>query len=122
MKLQDDFFKITDVQTGDNSASYRLKLNADHFIYAAHFPRNPITPGVCIIQMVKELAELHRQQKFFLHKVSSVRFQNVINPLEHGTITIEFGLEDGGNSEKLTAVISEGDISFAKMTLVLIPV
>ncbi|MDR3093153.1 MAG: beta-hydroxyacyl-ACP dehydratase [Bacteroidales bacterium] len=121
MKLQDDFFKITDIQTGDNSACYSLKLNADHPVYAAHFPKNPITPGVCIIQMVKELVESFRQQTLFLKKVASVRFLNVINPLEHSTVTIEFGLKNNDNTENVTATVSKGDLTFAKMTLVLIP-
>ncbi|GHT24647.1 3-hydroxyacyl-ACP dehydratase [Bacteroidia bacterium] len=122
MKLQDDFFKVTDVQTGANTARYSVQLNAEHPVYAAHFPGNPITPGVCIIQMVKELVESFRQQTLFLKKLASVRFLNVINPLEHGTVKVEFGVESSDNAEKVTATISENDITFAKMTLLLIPV
>ncbi|MDR0815027.1 MAG: 3-hydroxylacyl-ACP dehydratase [Bacteroidales bacterium] len=119
MKLQDDFFKITDVQTGDNSANYRLKLNADHPVYAAHFPGNPITPGVCIIQMVKELAESYCQQKFFLKKVANVKFMNVINPLEYEKINVELTLANEAGQRKIAATVSEGEVTFSKLSLTL---
>ena len=50
MKLLNDFCTIA----GGDTDKIWLRLNPDHPIYHAHFPGNPITPGVCIVQIVGE--------------------------------------------------------------------
>ncbi|MEP7278535.1 MAG: 3-hydroxyacyl-ACP dehydratase, partial [Bacteroidota bacterium] len=34
-----------------------LKINPDHAIFKGHFPGQPVVPGVCMMQIVKELME-----------------------------------------------------------------
>ena len=50
--------------------SYTIKLIPSCVIYQAHFPGEPITPGVCIVQMAKELIEelLTEQTAVALHR------------------------------------------------------
>ena len=45
----------------------RLQLHPEHEIYQAHFPGNPITPGVCQVQIVAELAGRQLQRHRLLH-------------------------------------------------------
>lgn len=51
--LLNDFFKITDIKNADKY-TISIEMNPKHDIYKGHFPGNPITPGVCLTQMVKE--------------------------------------------------------------------
>ena len=51
MMLLNDFYQITE----QASQAFRIRLNPAHEIYRAHFPGQPITPGVCQIQLVTEL-------------------------------------------------------------------
>ena len=55
--LIDSLFTIRSREETPAGCTYVLAPDAGHAIYAAHFPGNPVTPGVCIIQTVKELAE-----------------------------------------------------------------
>ena len=57
MKLINDFFRITEVSMTDGGMTCRVALNPDHYIYSVHFPGNPVTPGVCLLQMAAELLE-----------------------------------------------------------------
>ena len=59
MELKNSLYQITGKETNGTAVSYDLQLDASHVIYQAHFPGEPITPGVCIIQMAKELLEDH---------------------------------------------------------------
>ena len=45
------------ISSDHNKLITRIKLNKDHDIYNGHFPNNPITPGVIIIQIIKEILE-----------------------------------------------------------------
>ena len=57
MKLRDSLYTIVSEFKGDGRHDFNIKLDPEHFIYKAHFPGEPITPGVCIMQIAKELLE-----------------------------------------------------------------
>ena len=57
MKLLNSLYSIRSKDVTDSFVRYDIHLDASHFIYQAHFPGDPITPGVCIIQIAKELLE-----------------------------------------------------------------
>lgn len=91
--LLNDFFSIKERTVDGNDTVYRLSLNAGHPIYQAHFQGNPITPGACIVQMVKELAEDFYGTALFIRKLGNVKFLSVINPLEHSEIEVRFSVK-----------------------------
>ena len=55
-------------------------LNANHPIYRGHFPGNPVVPGVCQIQMVKELVEKTGNHSLKLVESDNIKFLSMINP------------------------------------------
>ena len=60
--------KCQEVLSSRSNTSFRLRLNPEHFIYQAHFPGEPVTPGVCILQIGKELlAELLQESLEITH-------------------------------------------------------
>jgi 3-hydroxymyristoyl/3-hydroxydecanoyl-(acyl carrier protein) dehydratase len=120
MNLIDDFYKITQQISGDSEFEYILSLNKEHFIYQAHFPGNPITPGVCIIQMCKELMEEHTGEKLFLKKIVNVKFLSVINPLEYEVLRVAFSkVSTMDNGYKFSVSVYWETIRFAKLSLFL---
>ena len=121
MKLKDDFFKINDFCQTATGMDYTIALNPDHFIYRAHFPKNPITPGVCIIQIVKELSEEILSRELFLKKINNVKFLNVVNPLENKEVTFSVSVssEEEG-AYKVGAVVSHANNQFAKLSLLFV--
>ena len=57
--LKDKYFKITDcTQQEGQGATYTVSLLSDCKVYDGHFPGEPVCPGVCNIQTVKECAQL----------------------------------------------------------------
>jgi 3-hydroxyacyl-[acyl-carrier-protein] dehydratase len=118
MKLLHDFYHIAHERGGETEFEYVLLLNKNHFIYNAHFPGNPVTPGVCIIQLCKELMEHRLQKSFFLRKIGNVKFLTVINPLETDRIHVGFSKivpeEDG---YRLSAAVYHKATVFAKLSL-----
>lgn len=83
MVLKNNFFFIESSEILDSEVRYDVRLNSDHFIYKAHFPEEPITPGVCVIQIAKELLEEHLQRALIIKAVKNVKFLSVISPREH---------------------------------------
>ena len=90
MKLINSLYKIVAKDVVESSLRYDILLDANHFIYQAHFPGEPITPGVCLIQIAKELLEEHLNLKFNIQMIKNVKFLNVISPVERPQITYVF--------------------------------
>ena len=123
MKLKNDFYSIIQTSNTDNGVKYTIRLNANHFIYAAHFPGNPITPGVCITQIVKELTEELLQKPIFLKIVKNIKFTQVINPLQHPDVTFAISTpREDENGYRVSASVECGSDIFAKLSLIFIQI
>ena len=91
--LLNNFFKIKDIQQTDKH-TVTIELNASHSIYEGHFPNNPITPGVCMTQMVKESLEVITEKKLMLVSGSNIKFMAVWNPLVHPLAMLTISLKE----------------------------
>ena len=54
MLLEDKYYKVTDGKTDGPNGIFRIQLLPDSDVYRGHFPGNPVCPGVCNIEMIKE--------------------------------------------------------------------
>ncbi|MCQ2184068.1 MAG: hypothetical protein MJY62_01495 [Bacteroidales bacterium] len=119
MKLSGSLFTIISRTGTDCAPRFGIRLDAEHFIYKAHFPGEPITPGVCILQIVSELASEACGKPLEISQVRNVKFLQIISPLEHPEIDCSFTrLEEEDGLEKVQATLSKGEILFAKLSLV----
>ncbi|NQU63491.1 MAG: hypothetical protein HQ517_04295 [SAR324 cluster bacterium] len=79
--LKDRFYKICRItEKSEFSTCLGITLNPDHPVYQGHFPANPVTPGVCMIQMVKEVVSDHLQREILLTKARQIKFLNLLTP------------------------------------------
>ena len=117
MILKDNFFTIKNQNVLDGKAEFRIKLNAENFIYQAHFPNNPITPGVCLIQMAVELFGLLKGASFGIKTLKNVKFTAPINPFEFPEV--DFLLEFAEKENQVKVLIKAKETVFAKISLVL---
>lgn len=118
MLLLNDFYKIQNVQTSGEVTEFQICFNEQHFIYAAHFPGNPITPGVCIIQIVKELSKKILNGNIFVKIIKNVKYLKIIHPNEFPHIVFKIELNHIDNqyyNEKVT--VFYGETIFAKLHL-----
>ena len=104
------------------SGSYELELNPSCFIYQAHFPGEPVTPGVCIMQMGKEVLEDALGKPLQVASVKNIKFLSVISPRETHSITYLFKkveLSEDGLGVKAQLVVMAGEEAKAKISFTL---
>ena len=56
--LLENFYKETaSTYTSEKSSVFNsiIELNPEHGIYKGHFPYVPVAPGVCLVQIIKEI-------------------------------------------------------------------
>lgn len=119
MILKDNLYTIVSQNSEISKAAFRVKMNADNFIYQAHFPNNPITPGVCLIQMAVELFGLLRNTAFGIKSLINVKFTAPNNPLEFPEIDFLLDFAENNNLWQVKAVVKENEIIFAKINMLL---
>jgi len=101
-----DFYKVlSEEKTGDSKYVVTILVNEKHEVFKGHFPGNPIMPGVCMIQIIKELTEKITQNTLMIQTLTNVKFMALINP----EVTPELRLE-------LDITITEDDLVKVKNT------
>ncbi len=127
MQLRNNLYIVTDRTVEGLSARYTLQLQPSCFIYQAHFPGEPITPGVCIVQIGKELVDDLLQTKGMsghteIAKVKNVKFLSVLSP--ETTTSVVYDIKKVEVSEdkreiKVQIVVTDSEEAKAKISLVL---
>jgi 3-hydroxyacyl-[acyl-carrier-protein] dehydratase len=86
MILLNDFFTINDTVSSQTEIWSELRINARHKIFEGHFPNQPVVPGVCMMQMIKEILETVIGKETNLVQAADMKFLAVINPVENNLI------------------------------------
>ena len=116
--LQNSFYKIVNMDSGQQDCTATICLNREHEIYKAHFPGQPITPGVCQIQIVTEILALRLNEEVYLSDIKTVKYMAVISPEEVSELTVDMQIKAREqDSCKVSALFRCGDRIFSKMSM-----
>ena len=110
-----ELYSIQSFAEADGRVEAFVKLNREHAVFKGHFPENPIMPGVCSIQLVKELTEKALNKKLFLSVVSNVKFMSIINPEKNNNIQLVLNITEDEGLVKVKNTVSTDDILALKM-------
>ncbi len=104
--------------TGDGGV-FRLRLNPECIIYKAHFPEQPITPGVCITQIAVELAEIIVGHSLQMIGIKNVKFLSILTPDNQTEVTYNITIKSPDDKEtRIQTVAQSDDVVYAKMSLI----
>ena len=117
MKLNDDFFAILSRSTDQNRLEYKIALNAAHNIYSLHFPNNPVTPGVCLLAIVRELLSLEFGVEYTVREAAKIRYFKPVNPMENNRLTITIDITPTNSDCLLSATIADEKDTVAKFDM-----
>ncbi|HVM89861.1 MAG TPA: hypothetical protein VMT76_16865 [Puia sp.] len=112
--LQENFFTIKYIHQDENAVKASLGLNAGHKIFDGHFPQTPVVPGVCMMQMAKEVLEDAIGKGTRVVAASHMKFLTVINPVETKTVQLDlkFFPRENKEIEIVASLFNEGVIYF----------
>ena len=116
MKLINDFYHI--VATDDSEGKYvcKVKMNAAHNIYSVHFPGNPVTPGVCLVQMVAEMLEQKYSRRFVLSTAVNIKFKRLVSPNDEPSFVFSKIVNEDDLLKTIVSIEDEQG-QFVKMSL-----
>ncbi len=100
--LRNDLYTIHDVQQGTNEVICRIVFDANHAIFGGHFPGQPVVPGVCTMEIVKELLQEQLGQPLILRSTGNVKFLQLITPDLQPTAKISWKQTEDGYAVNAT--------------------
>ena len=111
--LQTGFYTIVSEETnGSTELKTRIRFNAGSEVFKGHFPEFPVVPGVCLLEIVKELISSSYKSKILIKAVAGIKYLSVINPLNTPEVIfhIVFGETDGKSCSANIYVINDSTV------------
>lgn len=76
------FYTVQKIDSLGNLHTITIKLNIEHPIYKGHFPQQPVVPGVCTLQIIKECVSDITKKDIRYSTIPSCKFTSLIVPSE----------------------------------------
>lgn len=113
--LIEGLYKVTSTENTTNGILAKVHLNKDHEIFKGHFPGNPVMPGVCMIQIIKELTEEATAKNLFLSVSSNIKFMAIINPERNPDLQLIIDISQENGAVKVKNITSFEDTVALKL-------
>ena len=96
----------------------RVRLNPGSAVFRGHFPGNPITPGVCQVGIIGEVAAKICGGSLVLREVKTLKYTDILRPDEED-VEVRFDkLEEAGEEVAAKGTVVSGDKVFTKFSLI----
>ena len=113
--LIEGLYKVVAVERTTDGITAKVHLNKNHDIFKGHFPGNPVMPGVCMIQIIKELTEEATKKNLFLTVSSNIKFMAIINPDKNPDLELSINIVEENGEVKVKNVTSFEDTVALKL-------
>ncbi len=89
-----------------------IDLDAGHPLFEGHFPGNPILPGVCTVQIIKEVLEQSIHRTLRMSKAGNIKYLGFVNPVTMPVLTFQLQTKSGdAGNISCSAIVSSGGVS-----------
>ncbi len=116
MILLNDFYTLLQHEPALGSVKARISINGDHKILEGHFPGLPIVPGVCMMQIIREIMEVTTSKSLNLVAADNMKFLSVINPDQNNEVDVSvLYTKEGDDRFHVNATMFAGTVTFFKL-------
>lgn len=115
-KILQDLYKINNLTVVENAVTANITVSKDHIIFKGHFPDNPVMPGVCMMQIIKEITEMVVKKKLFMQSANDIKFMAIINPFNTPELELQLDIIETDQGYKVKNISKFEDTIALKAT------
>jgi 3-hydroxyacyl-[acyl-carrier-protein] dehydratase len=115
MILLNDFYTLVQHEPSPGSVKAKISINKNHKILEGHFPGLPIVPGVCMMQIIREIMEVTTNKALSLTGADNMKFLSVINPDQNTEIDVAITYVEAAPEIMVNATLFAGTVTFFKL-------
>ena len=107
---------VDEVELIDGVAHGKCHIRGDEYFLQGHFPGNPVLPGVCTLQIVRECLERGTGRRHRFTAIRECKFLGMIVPQADTLLDIDIRLADDGTAaKKVTCVVTNNEKTVLKL-------
>lgn len=88
MLLENSFYKILHKEVDGLSGRFTIAILPDCNVYEGHFPNDPVCPGVCNIETIKECTMLLTGKELRIKSIKQCRLTAIATPSVCPEVTV----------------------------------
>ena len=83
------------------TVKFKGTLVCAHSVFSGHFPSKPILPGVCMVDIIRDIARRVIDDSLVLAEASNIKFTSVVDPVADSVISADFSYAPGDDGSFL---------------------
>jgi len=115
MILLNDFYTIQQKNSTPGLVKAIISVNKKHRILEGHFPGLPVVPGVCMLQIVREIMEVNTDKQLKITGADNMKFLSVINPEQNAEVEVTINYIEDAGKFLINATIFAATVTFFKL-------
>ncbi|UII28861.1 hypothetical protein LVD15_10660 [Fulvivirga maritima] len=112
--LNGSLYTISKCEGADGQIESELALDQNHPIFEGHFPGQPVLPGVCLLEMLKDLLSTYNGTEYMLNNGSNIKYMKMVDPRQSPGLTFKITQKVDGDQLQVSATsfMTNGDANF----------
>ena len=113
--LKDSLYTLQSLEeTGAGTYEAQLRIDPTHPLFEGHFPGQPVLPGVCLLEMVKEVLSEIRQKPLRLLRAGTIKYPSMVDPRLEPLLRFEITIAEAEEELKVgvNSFLSDGSANF----------
>ena len=112
--FKNDLYSIDSLEVSGDDIKAVIAIDPKHIIFTGHFPGQPVLPGVCTIEILKELVNEARGSTYALKEASQMKFLSLVDPVQANVLHFQITLSetDSGLAINAQAALEDGTTTF----------
>jgi len=115
MILLNDFYTIQQKTSTAGVVKATILINKKHRILEGHFPGLPVVPGVCMLQIVREIMQVDSNKTLKITEADNMKFLSVINPEQNAAVEVTINYTEDAGKFLINATLFSATVTFFKL-------
>ena len=112
MLLENKYYKIVNVKQEGLAATFTVEILSDCNVYEGHFPGNPVCPGVCNIETIKECASQLLGKPLTINTIKQCRLTAIATPTVCPQVSVSVNITQNADTYTVIANIYDDKQSY----------
>jgi 3-hydroxyacyl-[acyl-carrier-protein] dehydratase len=113
--LKQPIFEILATERQENTIHAVLEIDRHSEIFEGHFPGQPVVPGACMLQVVKEVLEKSLNTLVRLIKADNIKFLSLIEPQTAAVLQLDIIYQLTADEIGVNANLTAGKVVCMKL-------
>jgi len=114
--LLNNFYTVDELTKSENELQASIQFHPEHEIFEGHFPGQPVVPGVCMVQIVKEFMQLATEEKLMFSKGNQIKFLQLLVPVSGEAIQVNISWKKEENTFITNADFKKENVPVFKLS------